>query len=81
MRFKLTIAALALGLALPAAAATIATIAPPATLPPCVTSGKDATPKAADPTCTPVALGANIIPLATSGDEGSDEDGEGGDND
>ena len=80
MRFKLTIAALALGLALPAAAATIATIAPPATLPPCVTSGKDATPKA-DPTCTPVALGANIIPLAPSGDEESDEDGEGGDKD
>ena len=80
MRFKLTIAALALGLALPAAAATIATIAPPATLPPCVTSGKDATP-IADPTCTPVALGANIIPLAPSGDEESDEDGEGGDKD
>lgn len=74
MRFKLTVAALALGLALPAAAATLATLTPPAPQLPCVTSSQDATPKA-DPTCAPVALGANIIPLAAD-DEESDNEGD-----
>lgn len=83
MTNKLTIAALALGLALPVAAATTATITAPTELLPCVAGAQDVAPQA-DPTCTPIALGANIIPFAGGTDaelEAEDEEDEDGDND
>jgi hypothetical protein len=78
MTIKLTIAAFALGLALPVAATTTATIKAP--LPPCVANLQAANPKA-DATCAPAPLGAHIIPLAGSSDDGFEQDTEQGDTD
>jgi len=77
MTIKLTIAAFALGLALPVAATTAKIKAP---LPPCVANLQAANPKA-DATCAPAPLGAHIIPLAGSSDDGFEQDTEQGDTD
>jgi len=87
MTLKLTLLALALGLALPVAAATTATISPATVLPPCQTAPQDATAKAdtkspkADVICAPAMLGANIIPLVGGTDDDSQEHDDEGDND
>jgi hypothetical protein len=73
MTLKRTIAAITLGLALPAAAATTAELTTKAPLPPCATSAPPAAPNA-EPTCLTVALGANINPLAKGTDDDRSED-------